>query len=97
MASLVEDFLTEAQQMVGQFHSSALAGDIESARRAAHLLKSTSLMFGAVSLAQTCMLVEKEADHYASAQFKELSAKLDVDFESVKKALQAWLAENSLA
>ncbi len=95
MASLVEDFLTEAQQMVAELHSSALAGDVESARRAAHSLKSTSLMFGAEGLSQTCILVEKEADHYQSEQFKELCEKLDLDFESVKKALQAWLAENS--
>jgi hypothetical protein len=53
-------------------------------------------MFGAVGLSQTCILVEKEADHYTSEQFKELSEKLDLDFESVKTALQAWLAENSL-
>ena len=54
MVSLVQDYLTEGQQLTSEIHASAENGNLESLQRAAHSLKSSSQMFGALDLTQTC-------------------------------------------
>jgi diguanylate cyclase (GGDEF)-like protein/PAS domain S-box-containing protein len=87
MASLVQDFLTEADQLASDIHTGVLTSNPESIWRAAHSLKSSSQMFGALNLAQTCKAIELIARNGSLEHIPELVKKMDIDIEEVQKDL----------
>ena len=95
LAELVREFLAEGEQLATEIHAAAIKGDVEGVRRAAHSLKSSSQMFGALDLAQTCKLMESKARSGSLEQMTELVVKMELDFEAVKADLQGWLSSNS--
>ena len=95
LVELVREFLAEGEQLSTEIHAAAIKGDGEGVRRAAHSLKSSSQMFGALDLAQTCKLMESKARSGSLEQMTELVVKMELDFEAVKADLQGWLSSNS--
>ena len=85
----------EGEQLAIEIHAAAIKGDGEGVRRAAHSLKSSSQMFGALDLAQTCKLMESKAHSGYLEKMTELVVKMELDFEAVKADLQGWLSSNS--
>jgi signal transduction histidine kinase/CheY-like chemotaxis protein/HPt (histidine-containing phosphotransfer) domain-containing protein len=59
--SLVNDFITDATDLAQSLCSAADDGDISEARKAAHTLKSSALMFGAEALSHAA----RDAEHAA--------------------------------
>lgn len=59
--SIVMTFLTELKNWRGELTSGVSSGDLETARRAAHTVKSTSAMLGARSLSEACKSFERDA------------------------------------
>ena len=97
MVSLVQDFLIEGGQLASEIHTAAVSGNLESVRRAVHSFKSSSQMFGALDLTQTCK--EMEARSGSLEHITEYIEKMDLDFKAVQMVLQGWLAtkENNMS
>ncbi len=94
--SLVQDFLAEGEQLTAEIHSLNEATNPESFRRAAHSLKSSSQMFGALALFQTCKELEQEARSGSLEHVAPLIEKIDADFSAVQEALLGWLNSKTL-
>jgi CheY-like chemotaxis protein/HPt (histidine-containing phosphotransfer) domain-containing protein len=94
VASLIRDFLAEGEQLAADLHTAALKGNAESIRLAAHSLKSSSQMFGALTLAQTCRLMETNARSGNLERMTQLAEKMDLDLKGVQTALKEWLNLN---
>ncbi len=87
IASLVQDFLTEGAQLVQDIHTDALNGNLERVWRGSHSLKSSSQMFGAHDLAETCKAIEFKARNGSLDGTGESIQKMDRDFEALRAAL----------
>jgi len=61
MASLTRDFLEETPNQLRELQEAAARHDLETIRRSAHSLRSSSLLFGALRLAELCEAVENSA------------------------------------
>ncbi len=61
LKEILNDFLTDAERLRGEIHKAVQAGNHLSLRQAAHSLKSTSAMFGALKLSDLCTCFENAA------------------------------------
>jgi HPt (histidine-containing phosphotransfer) domain-containing protein len=81
LAELVDEFLADAPRQLESLRSAIASGDSETARRAAHTLKSTARTFGALALASACQDAEAAAAAgelgTVGAHVDELAALLD--------------------
>ena len=91
IASLVQDFLTEAEQLINDIHAGIENGNQDLVWRGSHSLKSSCQMFGAQELAETCLTIELKARGGSLELDGDLIKKMDSDFELVRKALLDWL------
>jgi PAS domain S-box-containing protein len=82
VAGLVETFLNELDGRVNSIDSATRGGDVETARRAAHTLKSSARLLGAVQLADACASIER--DPAASVEVVPLAA-------TASELMRAWL------
>lgn len=76
---LIDAFLEDAPQMIGQMETALVAGDTESFRRNAHSLKSNASTFGATELAGLANELEmmaRENNLAVGDRLKELRAAL---------------------
>jgi diguanylate cyclase (GGDEF)-like protein/PAS domain S-box-containing protein len=87
LAEMIEDYLAEGAQQVGEIHSAGEKGDAERVCRAAHSLKSSSQMFGALPLAQSCKELELVARSGRLEGLAEHADKIEREFSAVKTAL----------
>ncbi len=87
VASLVQDFLTEGAQLAKEIRADALNGNLERVWRGSHSLKSSSQMFGALALAETCKAIELKARSGTLDGTGASIQKMDEDFECVREAL----------
>ena len=58
VAELLETFTGDAKTMLDELDRAISDGDVETARRTAHTLKSNAATFGAVSLSDACRQLE---------------------------------------
>jgi HPt (histidine-containing phosphotransfer) domain-containing protein len=79
---LVGTFLEEAPRMLTDMHAARQASDAEKYRRAAHSLKSNSLTFGALNLAD----IARGHELAGVAKAQPLAA-LEAEYDRVAKAL----------
>ena len=88
MVQLIKDYFTETQQLIKQLKNALKQGDKEIIHRSAHSIKSTSMLFGAMQLAELCKSIEIHADRYDKDGDPELAAQVDAAFKAVKEALK---------
>ena len=84
---LLQTFFEEAPVMLSQLREARAGGDADAFRRAAHSLKSNSLTFGALALADMARGLELEG--LAGAQQAQAVAALDAEYERAAAALAA--------
>ena len=89
LAELVDAFVDEAPQRLGELRRGAAQGDVELAGRAAHTLKSNGLTFGAVELAALCRRLEVAAGADELAASHELIDRVDDEWARVREQLLA--------
>lgn len=71
---LIDAFLEDAPQMIGQMKAAAASGDVETFRRNAHSLKSNANTFGATELG----MLAKELEFMAKENDLHIRNKLDI-------------------
>ena len=80
-AELIDEFQGDAPRQLETLRSATASGDAETARRAAHTLKSTGRTFGADALASLCYEAETAAADgdldAVGARIVEIGAQLD--------------------
>lgn len=91
--SLVSDFLVDAGQIVSEMRSSLREGRILDLKRAAHTLKSSSAMFGALELSKSCFQLEQATNHEDMDTCIELTAKIPEMLALVHRDLSALRAK----
>ena len=74
LAELIDEFLEDAPRQFDALRDAAAAGDAETARRAAHTLKSNARTFGASTLSSLSQLTEAAA---AGGDLESVLSKLD--------------------
>jgi HPt (histidine-containing phosphotransfer) domain-containing protein len=89
LTEIVDDFLTNAPELLLALRLALSSGDATEARRAAHTLKGTSRTFGAGGLAALCQEVEAAAaTGDLEAAFGRLDG-IDVEWSRVESELAA--------
>jgi HPt (histidine-containing phosphotransfer) domain-containing protein len=91
---LVEEYVDDSARLVGEIGECAAAGDLARVRRAAHELKSTARLIGALGLADICAdlegtVSEKGADSSSLDEAVTLAVEL---CESANEELRVELA-----
>ena len=86
---LVSDFLADAGGLAADVTAALASGDLAAARRAAHTLKSSSAMLGALELAEQCAAVEHAARDEQEAAAQTAAEGLYDRYRSVREALEA--------
>jgi two-component system, sensor histidine kinase RpfC len=93
VTQVINDFIVDAEQLIVELAAAARAGDAIAFRDRAHALRSSAAHIGATALFELCLgwrgigpaeLVEQGAGH---------SARLEAEFERLRDALLAELAE----
>jgi histidine phosphotransfer protein HptB len=74
LAELIDEFLEDAPRQFDALRDAAAAGDAETARRAAHTLKSNARTFGASTLSSLLQQTEAAA---AEGDLESVLSKLD--------------------
>jgi CheY-like chemotaxis protein len=91
VAELIEQFVTEAPDLVAAMRTGTDTGDADGVRRAAHTLKSNAATFGANELAARCAALEDAAKR---GELGDAVASLDAiarDLDVVRAALpETW-------
>ena len=85
---MIGAFLTDAPQLIAQMHEAITANDVDTCRRAAHSLKSTSANFGAMILSALAKELELVAKAGALDDAGDKLPRVEVEFGRVKKELQ---------
>jgi HPt (histidine-containing phosphotransfer) domain-containing protein len=83
----VATFLEDAPIQLAALRNALDAGDAETARRAAHTLKSNSATFGAARFAETCRALEEMAKAGALAEAEPLLRRAELEYPAVGHAL----------
>jgi len=93
--SIVITFLSELGKWRTELTTSVGDGDLETARRAAHTVKSTAAMLGATSLSGACKTFEHEATTPSNAArlLKNVLSTADVTEQELSARIDAWAAE----
>ena len=90
--SLVITFLTELSRWRGELEAGVSSGDLETARRAAHTVKSTAAMLGAMSLSEACKVFEHDATTPINAErlLKSVLENADETERELTKRVDEW-------
>ena len=84
-ADLLDTFLTDSEERLGQLHNIREAGDLT---LVAHSFKGSSNM-GAIRLAHLCGLLEERAQKRQLADIQELVIKIDDEYQMVRRLYRA--------
>ncbi len=87
--SLINDFVTDASDLAGSLTTAATAGDLDEARKAAHTLKSSALMFGAEFLSYAARDAEHAAREDDLVGLRKAAAPVDYLLGQVTSDLRA--------
>ena len=83
-AELIDEFLDDAPRQLESLRAATTSRDLETARRAAHTLKSGARTFGAVALASTCQEAEAAA---AGGDLEAVGQRIDAIAEQLDRVL----------
>lgn len=95
--SIVITFLTELRKWRGELEAGVLSGDLETARRAAHTVKSTAAMLGAISLSEACKTFEHDATTPINAErlLKSVLENADETERELTRRVDDWNEETN--
>jgi len=90
--ALIDDFLTEANEIVATLHKSLAEQDAASFHRAAHTLKSSGGYMGATALCTLSRELETigNTGDITAASTAEKLEQLIAEFQQVRAALKKW-------
>ncbi len=86
---LVSDYEADAAHLVGDLTAALAAGDIDTARRAAHTLKSSSGMIGARPLSEQAAAIELACDRAPLDDARRAADGIDACLAATRQALSA--------
>ena len=89
LAELIELFLKDAPERIGEVESGLASGEIKLVERAAHTLKSSSANIGAVNLSDICKRIEAHARNLERDAITPLLAETSRSFAEAESALRA--------
>ena len=93
LADIVESFLVETPSFVEKLRAAVAAGDLGSAGRAAHALKSTAHDLGAEDFSAMCKTIELDCRKHArlptASQLAELAGESALVVAELRLSLQA--------
>ena len=93
LRSLIDDFLVDLDLIVEQLEQAALISDVRRFRDQAHALRSSAAHIGALGLFDLCLSWRELDDHALTMRVGAELAKLKVEVERVRRALQAFREE----
>ena len=83
-AELIDEFRSDAPRQLEALRAATTSGDAETARRAAHTLKSTGRTFGAATFGALCQEAEAAA---ADGDLKAVGSRIDEIGEQLDRVL----------
>lgn len=89
LVEVIDSYLENTPKLIDTIRIAVLCGDATSLQQAAHTLKSSSAALGAACLSQICQELEVIGRAGTVAGRAEEVSQLEVEYESVKTALQA--------
>ena len=88
MASLIQEYLGELPQLLEELHQAVAQDDSEKTRWVSHSMKSSSMLFGAIRLADLCEMIEIDALNEGLPRAPDLIAQAEIEFKAVQSALE---------
>jgi len=89
LAEVIDAFLSDTPQLIGDLHQSLAGGNTEVLQRAAHSLRSNSATFGAMTLSALCKELEEQARAGTLDGAAERVGRVEPEYEQVRVALEA--------
>ncbi|WP_143097037.1 hybrid sensor histidine kinase/response regulator [Myxococcus fulvus] len=93
LATLVRDFLRNADKHLASFHQALETSDAAALTRHAHSLRSSAALFGAARLSRRCEELEMRAPHEPLEQLRERVDLARRDFDEARQALESAVPE----
>jgi len=90
---IIDDFILDAEQLIGELGAAAVAVDVATFRDRAHALRSSAAHIGARALFELCLGWRGIGAAELAAQGTGHTARLEIEFERLRAALRAELAE----
>jgi two-component system sensor histidine kinase RpfC len=90
VGELIDEFVIDAQQLVGELIQAAREGDVQRFRNQAHALRSAAANVGAKSLFELCLSSRNIQRHELHEQSDALVARLGGELSRVRGALLAY-------
>jgi HPt (histidine-containing phosphotransfer) domain-containing protein len=87
LTEMIEDYLAEGALQVAEIQAATETGGADRVRRAAHSLRSSSQLFGALELVSSCKALEMDLRDGRLEGLAERAVKIDRDFAAAKAAL----------
>ena len=97
LAELIDSFLEEAPQLLGELEQFVEDGDAAGVRRVAHSLKSNGADFGAATFSELCKELEMVAKSGDLEGAADLSAQIVAEYRKVESALTAVRREGEIS
>ncbi len=90
---LIETFIEEGRDMILEMNASLVSNDLESLRRCAHSMKSSSQDFGAADLSELNATLESQCKNsWPTTASKQVSVISD-KFDEASKALSEYISQ----
>jgi len=89
LVDLVDMFLEETSLLLAKMRQGIERGDAKMLNQAAHVLKSSCAMFGAMDLSRLCQELEEMGETGQMDGGAEKMARVEAEYEQVEDALQA--------
>ncbi len=93
VGSLIQDYLDEASQILNELREAIEHTNLEKIRRNSHSLKSSSMLLGAVKLAELCKSVENHSGDNGLMDYPDQLRLIEIAFEEVEDNLRAKAAD----
>jgi HPt (histidine-containing phosphotransfer) domain-containing protein len=91
LMELIETFLDESQTIIDEMKSSVPAKDLDTLRRGAHSMKSSSQDFGAIELSELNATLESQCKNGWPANAEEQVSDISTHYQQAKDALISYL------
>ena len=95
VASVLTDFLEDAEQLVGEIARAALQRDAMTFRDGAHALRSSAAHIGATAIFELCLSWRRISPEELAQDGADHAARLESAFEQLRAALGTVLAEHA--
>jgi two-component system, sensor histidine kinase RpfC len=95
VATVINDFLEDAEELVRQIGRAARARDADAFRDCAHALRSSAAHIGATAIFELCLAWRRITPDELAEHGASHAARLEAAFEQLRAALHAVLAEQA--